>query len=264
MDVRGKRLLIQGEQGLGDIIQFCRYLAQVKTLGAEIIFEVPESLIPLVSTMRCPMTVVAKGCPLPQFDAYCPVMSLPYVLKTTMETIPAEIPYLFAEESRVSKWQQRLGTNGKLRVGLVWSGSAAHKNDKNRSIRLEELLPLMDCRAEWHSLQKEYRQHDIPVLNQNPQIHQHQDHLEDFADTAALIECLDLVISVDTSVVHVAGAIGKQIWTLLPYCPDYRWMLDRDDSPWYPTAKLYRQSKDEDWQSVVHQVLLALRALVRQ
>ena len=262
MDIQGKRLLIQCEQGFGDVVQFCRYLPQVKALGAEIILEVPESLTQLVATMHCPITVVTRGAPLPEFDAYCPLLSLPYVLKTTPETIPANIPYLFSDQNKVRQWQDRLGHESRLRVGLVWSGSESHENDKNRSIALEDLLPLMSSSVEWHSLQKAYRQQDLSVLGQHPEIRQHQDDLHDFSDTAALIECLDLVISVDTSVVHVAGAIGKPTWVLLPYCPDFRWMLDRTDSPWYPTARLFRQPKREDWQSVIHQVQRELAELV--
>lgn len=174
------------------------------------------------------------------------------------------MPYLYGDPSKVQQWQQRLGNKERLRVGLVWSGSATHQNDMNRSIRLEELLAITDLPVEWHSLQKEYRQPDLAVLNKHPEIQQHQDDLKDFADTAALIECLDLVISVDTGVAHVAGAIGKPVWILLPYSPDYRWMLDREDSPWYLTARLYRQPKDGDWQSVILQVLSDLEILVKK
>ena len=261
-DLQGKRLLIQSEQGLGDVVQFCRYLPQVKALGAEIILNVPESLVPLISTMQCPMTVVPRGVPLPEFDVYCNLMSLPHVFNTTIETIPARTPYLFSDQSKVQLWRKRLGNKHRPRVGLAWSGSEFHQNDRNRSIRLEKLLPLMGSSVEWHSLQKVYRQHDIPLLDQHPQIRRHQDELNDFADTAALIECMDLVMSVDTSVAHVAGAIGKPVWILLPCCPDFRWMLDRSDSPWYPTAKLYRQPKSEDWQSVVREVARALAEFI--
>ncbi len=261
-DIQGKRLLIQCEQGLGDVVQFCRYALKLHALGAKIILEVQGSLIPLVSTMQCPMHIVAKGAVLPEFDAYCPIMSLPYAFNTTLETIPADVPYLFGNESKVREWQHRLGSKDKPRVGLVWSGSETHQNDSNRSIRLERLLPLLSASIEWHSLQKLYRENDIPILDRHSEIKQHQEDLRDFSDTAALIECLDLVISVDTSVAHVAGAIGKPVWILLPYHPDFRWMLERTDSPWYPTAKLYRQPKSEDWQSVIHQVLLELEEFI--
>ncbi len=252
-DIRGRKLLIHGEQGYGDVIQFCRYLPQVRALGADIILEVQQPLVPLVSTLNCPMTVVAKGDVLPEVDAYCPIMSLPYVFKTTVGTIPAEVPYLFSDKEKVKVWQEKLGP-ARLRVGLTWSGSRDHKNDLNRSIWLKELLPLTDLPIEWHSLQKEYRQPDLEILEAHPEIRQHQDDLTDFSDAAALIECLDLVISVDTSTAHLAGALGKPVWILLPHAPDYRWMLDREDSPWYPSARLFRQSKAGDWAGVIQSV----------
>jgi hypothetical protein len=151
----------------------------------------------------------------------------------------------------VQQWKAALQDEHKLKVGLVWSGSEKHKNDLNRSLRLEELLPLTDLPAQWHSLQKDIRQPDADILRQHPEIHQHQSELNDFSDTAALIQCMDLVISVDTSVAHVAGALGKPVWILLPYLPDFRWLLDREDSPWYPSARLLRQPQTGDWRSVV-------------
>ena len=258
--VRGKRILVYCEQGLGDVVQFCRYLPQLGALSAEIIFEAPKPLIPLISTLDCPLTIVAKGEALPAFDAHCPVMSLPHAFETTLETVPADTPYLYSDKDKVQQWQQRLGATDRLRVGLACSGSTSHKYDARRNIRLQDLLPAIELPMEWHSLHKEYRRHDLEFLGQHPEIHQHQDELHDFSDTAALIECMDLVISVDTSVAHVAGAMGKPVWILLPYAPDYRWMLDRHDSPWYPTARLFRQSMIGDWQSVIAKVASALQA----
>jgi len=252
--IRNKKLLVHSEQGLGDVIQFCRYLPQVKSLGAEIIFEVPKSLVSFVSTLNCPMTVVARGAALPDFDVYCPVMSLPYAFKTRVETVPAKTPYLFADRAKVEFWRKKLGTPEKPRVGLVWSGAAGNRGDAERSIRLKELLPLLDLPIEWCTLQNEFRPHDLEILKQHPEIRQHHDDLKDFSEIAAFIECLDLVVSVDTSFVHVAGAIGKPVWVLLPFVPDYRWMLDREDSPWYPTARLFRQPDIGDWRSVVDRV----------
>jgi hypothetical protein len=252
--LQGKTLLICAEQGFGDVIQFCRYLPQLSQLGARILFEVPKALESLVSTLNCPMTVVTKGSALPPFDAYCPVMSLPHAFKTTVETIPATVPYLGSERSKVEAWHKKLGEKTRLRIGVVWSGAAGHKNDANRSIRLEDFLPLTERPVEWHSLQKIYRPQDLDKLGLHPEIHQHQDDLNDFSDTAALIECMDLVICVDTSVAHVAGALGKPVWILLPFSPDFRWMLERDDTPWYPSARLFRQSGIGDWQSVIAQV----------
>lgn len=256
--IQAKKLFIHSEQGFGDVVQFCRYLPKIDSLGAEVIFEVPGALASLISSLKCPMTVVPKGAELPKFDAYCPVMSLPYVFKTTLTTIPAANPYLFSDQQKTKIWQEKLGDKKKFRIGLVWSGSTEHTEDAYRSISLEELLPLIDLPIEWHSLHKEYRQHDLEVLRQNIAIQQHQDDLKDFSDTAALIECMDLVISVDTSVAHVAGAIGKPVWILLPFAPDYRWMLDIEDSPWYPSARLFRQSASGDWRSVITAVIREL------
>jgi hypothetical protein len=251
-------MLVYSEQGLGDIVQFCRYLPRLKALGAEIIFEAPKPLLSLLSTLDCPMTLVAKGETLPAFDAHCPVMSLPHAFETTVETIPAETPYLFSDPRKVRQWQQRLGAADRLRIGLVCSGSISHKYDARRNLRMQDLLPMLGLPMEWHSLQKEYRQHELAFLDQHPEIHRHERDLLDFSDTAALIEGMDLVISVDTSVAHVAGAMGKPVWILLPFAPDYRWMLDRDDTSWYPTARLFRQPAHGDWQDAIAEVVLAL------
>jgi tetratricopeptide (TPR) repeat protein len=263
-DVRGKRLLILSEQGYGDHVQFCRFLPQLSPLGAELVFEVPPPLVSFVQTLNCEMTVVARGNPLPSFDICCRIMSLPMILGTKVETIPADVPYLFADRTKVEAWSRKLDVDGRerLRVGLAWSGSRTHKGDANRSIPLAALLPIAELPVELHSLQPECRQHDLETLRQHEEIRQHQDDLRDFSDTAALIGCLDLVISVDTSVAHVAGALGKPVWIVLPFIPDHRWMLDRADSPWYPTARLFRQIRIGDWQTVINEVVSSLRDLV--
>jgi len=252
--IQGKRVFIHHEQGLGDSIQFCRYIALVKSLGASIILEVPKPLVSFISSMACEMQVISNGMPIPEFDAFCPIMSLPYAFKTSIETIPFHTPYLFADIEKVKRWQNKLGESSLPRVGLVWSGHQDHKNDHNRSVKLQDLLTCMDLPIEWHSVQKEYRTHEIEILNQHPEINQHQEDLNDFSDTAAFIECMDLVISVDTSVAHAAGAIGKPVWILLPYIPDYRWLLEREDSPWYPNATLFRQNENRSWVDVIHRV----------
>ncbi|MEY4717700.1 MAG: hypothetical protein RL563_318 [Pseudomonadota bacterium] len=260
-NIAGKKILIHSEQGLGDAIQFCRYLPKLHALGAQIIFETYPTLIPLLSTLNCPMTIVPKGEALPEFDAYCPLMSMPMIFKTRVESIPSNIAYLKPDEAKVKFWHQKLGKKNRLRVGIAWSGAAAHNDDANRSMDLEILLPLLELPIELHSLQKEYRTHDLKKLHEHQEIVNHQDALMDFSDTAALIECMDLVISVDTSVAHVAGAIGKQLWLLLPYVSDYRWMIDREDSPWYPTARLYRQQQYGNWKSVLNNVINELENL---
>jgi tetratricopeptide (TPR) repeat protein len=260
-NIQGKKILISSEQGLGDTIQFVRYLEKIHQVGAEIVLQVPKTLSNITSTIRAPITVIDNKSKLPEFDAYCPLLSLPHVFKTTVETIPASVPYLSADQQKVSEWDQELGVKTITRIGLAWSGAGGHKNDHNRSIPLELLTNLIDLPVEWHSLQKEYRAEDKKVLESITALKQHQDHLEDFTDTAALIECMDLVISVDTSVAHLAGALGKPIWILLPFVPDYRWMLEREDCPWYPTAKLLRQDETRDWRKVINRVVSSLRSM---
>jgi len=254
-DIAGKTLLVYSEGGLGDVVQFCRYLPQIQALGAKLIVGVPKRVVELISTLDCRMSLFAHGEALPEFDAYCSMMSLPYLFKTTLETVPAISPYLFSPPDKVREWREKLGTQKRLRVGLAWSGSPTNKNDLNRTMQLQTLLPMLDVSAiEWHSLQKEYRRSDQGILNRHPEIMQHQDAFHQFSDTAALMECLDLVISVDTSVAHVAAAMGKPVWILLSTHPDFRWMFDRTDSPWYPTVKLYRQRTRGDWDGVIASV----------
>ena len=256
----GKTLLIQAEQGLGDMIQFCRYAPLVEALGAKVILETPASLVSLLSTLKGNIAVIEKGHELPEFDMVCPVMSLPLAFRTTVETIPATVPYLAVNQEQQAKWRQHLGTKTKPRVGLVWSGSMSHENDLNRSIPLKSLLPLLQLPLEFHSLQKEIRPSDEEAQASFHQLHTHQNALNDFSDTAALIQEMDLVITVDTSVVHLAGAIGHPTWVLLPYSPDYRWMLDRTDSPWYQTVNLIRQPEIGNWSSVISNVTRQLEA----
>ena len=260
-NLHGKTILIYPEQGLGDVIQFCRYIPMIEDLGATVLFAVHPSLKSLVATMDANFTIIENGTDLPDFDLQCPIMSLPLAFKTTLETIPSEIPYLYADSDKIKDWKRVLGDEKITRIGLVWSGSTIHKNDHNRSLLLNQLEPILQLPFEFHCLQKEIRPTDQASLDAFKQIHQHQDQLVDFSDTAALICELDLVISVDTSVAHLAGALGKPVWILLPYAPDYRWMLDRPDSPWYPTATLFRQPGIDDWDSVISEVYKRLQAL---
>ena len=253
-DISDKRLFIPSEQGLGDLIQFSRYAAMAVEKAGEVILEVPKMLVPVIRTLHPEITLSIKGQKPPEFDVYCPVMSLPYAFRTTLETIPTNGKYLSSDGQKVSLWQEALGPTDKKRVGLVWSGSPKHENDHNRSIPLTELVPLLSDSVEWHSLQKEYRETDLAVLESMPQVSQHQDALVDFSDTAALIECLDLVITVDTSVAHLAGALGKPVWIMLPHVPDYRWLTDRDDSPWYDSVRLYRQQASCNWAPLIERL----------
>ncbi|MDN7894702.1 tetratricopeptide repeat protein [Burkholderia cepacia] len=257
----GQTILLYPEQGLGDTLQFCRYVPLVKALGARVVVEAPVELKALFATLDGIDVLVARGDPLPPFDLYCPLLSLPLEFRTDLASIPARVPYLRADPERVEHWRTRLGAAGRPRIGLVWSGNPLHLNDRNRSITLADLLPLLDERYEWISLQKVIRDEDRPVLDASP-IRFVGDELTDFAETAALTEAMDAVISVDTSVAHLAGALGRPLAVMLPHTPDFRWLLDRDDSPWYPGARLFRQPEGGQWASVVERLRDALPALV--
>ena len=246
-----KTLLIIIEQGFGDYIQFIRYALLAEQLGAKVILEVPLVLMKLTSTLKGHFIFVESGKLLPEFDYYCPVVSLPLAFKTSVETIPAALPYLYVDEAKKQQWNKRLVKQSRLRIGIVWAGNPDHKNDHNRSLLLKKFSSLLRLPFEFHSLQKDIREVDAQTIINFPHIYQHQDELHDFSDTAALIDAMDIIISVDTSVAHLAGAMGKKLWLLLPYLPDFRWMLDREDSPWYPSARLYRQEKINDWNSVL-------------
>jgi tetratricopeptide (TPR) repeat protein len=257
--ISGKTILIYPEQGLGDIIQMCRYVPMLNALGAKVVLEVPVSLVSVVSTLKSDLDIVKKGATLPNFDVQCPIMSLPLALKTTVDTIPAEIPYLFSNPAKQKVWKERLGTKTKPRIGFVCSGSTTHNDDSKRSIPLDLLKPLFELPHEFHMLQKEIRSDDQKVLELFPHIQIYQEYLVDFSDTAALIEEMDLVVSVDTSVVHLAGALGKPVWVLISWAPDFRWLLDRTDNPWYPTATLFRQPERGNWEHVIEDICQKLK-----
>jgi hypothetical protein len=180
-----------------------------------------------------------------------------------VETIPAEIPYLFSDKDKKAEWKKKLGPKTLPRVGVVWSGNPEHTNDHNRSIPLETLKPLLELPFEFHSLQKDYKGKDGGFLLNSPQLKNHQMELTDFSETAALMDEMDLIITVDTSAAHLAGALGKPVWVLLPFVPDYRWLLERNDSPWYSTATLFRQSKTGDWKTTVAEVIKKLSSELR-
>lgn len=262
VDIAGKTVLVHSEQGFGDIIQFYRYLAELVKLGCKIVLEAPAPLIPLFAAQKGKFEIVAWGAAPPNFDVHCPLLSLPYALKTTLRTIPASIPYLFSPPGKLDHWRAKLGKKGKPRVGLAWSGNP-RKKDRSRNIPLELFLPSMSTAMEWHILQKDIPEDDRSSLKSNPAIIDHTASLNDFSDTAALVAELDLVISVDTVAAHLAGAMGKPAWILLPFHPDFRWLRDRTDSPWYPTARLFRQTHDGDWGGVIDQVSRELQMLFR-
>jgi len=259
----GKTILLHAEQGFGDSIQFIRYLPMVAEKGGKIILEIPDGLAPLVVNAVNIDGIYRRGDKLPHFDVHCPLMSLPLTFSTTIDTIPASVPYLHAPGKRARVWRDRLADMGRPRIGLVWSGKPTHKNDHNRSIALPRLKPLLSVAGtQFVSLQREYRASDLTALDQLP-IRRLDDLLTDFADTAAVIGELDLVIAVDTAVAHLAGAMAKPIWLLLPHIQDWRWLNGRNDSPWYPTAKLFRQPQIGDWGGAIAAMEKALAGFAK-
>jgi len=252
--LEGRTILLHTELGQGDTLHFCRYAKRVAALGAKVVLEVQPALLPLLADLEGVTQAVPRGAPLPAFDYHCPLTSLPLAFKTDLSSIPADIPYIRADATRIAAWREKLHQGNKPRVGVVWSGSMKLRNDK-RSIALADMLPLMGGWAEWVSLQKEVRESDAILLESREDLRHVGGELKDFADTAALVELMDVVVTVDTSVAHLAGAMGKPVWILLPFVPiDWRWMLDREDSPWYPTARLFRQPASGDWASVISRV----------
>ena len=256
--IKGKTLLVYPEQGLGDFIQFSRYVNELEALGAQVILEVPSALKSLMHTMEGQYQIVEQDSSLPYYDYHCPILSLPLALKTQADNIPAETPYLYANESELAQWQSKVDATH-FNVGLVWSGAIGHQNDHNRSVPLSAFEPLFAVSADFHALQREIRPADQETFDRLACIQNHTDALTDFSETAALITQMDLVITVDTSVAHLAGAMDKPCWLLLPYAPDFRWMVNTDISPWYPSMKLFRQPKPADWTSVMIEVQTALK-----
>ncbi len=262
-NLNGKTILLHAEQGYGDTIQFARYLPMVAQKGGNILFELPDSLRPLIGDVDGLAGMYRVGDTLPPFDLHCPLLSLPIAFGTTVATIPARVPYLRTPRERSETWQARLAPIARPRVGLVWSGKPTHKNDHNRSIALARLEPWLSVGdVQFVSLQREYREADIPDLNRLP-ILRFEDALTDFADTAALMSELDLVIAVDTAVAHLAGALGRPLWLLLSHIQDWRWLRGRTDSPWYPTARLFRQPQSGDWDEVIARVAEELAAFAK-
>jgi tetratricopeptide (TPR) repeat protein len=261
--LEGKTILLHAEQGFGDTIQFARYAPLLRARGAKIVLEVQRELVRLFAPMPGVAAVIPRGALLPAFDYYCPLLSLPLAFGTTLETIPAEVPYVAPAGADVAAWRRRLPQRRPL-VGLAWSGERSHDNDSNRSIRFERLAPLFDrTNVQFVSLQRDVRGEDAAVLKDCAGILQIGHEFCDFADTAAAMTLLDAVISVDTSVAHLAGAMGKPLLLLLPFAADFRWLRERPDSPWYPTARLFRQPRLGDWEGVVDAVGHQLKQIFR-
>jgi len=263
--VAGKTILVFADEGLGDTIQFARYLPMLAARGAQVILWVDDPLSSLLSGLSGVSRLLVKSDPLPAFDLHCPICSLPLAFRTRIETIPPGVYLPRPAQARMQAWENRLenrlenhlGPRRKPRVGLAWSGNPNHWNDHNRSLQLQELSGLLDLDAAFVSLQKDPKPDDRAQLERTSIIDLTA-HLTDLAETAALMSCLDLVITVDTGVAHLAGALGRPTWILLPYTPDWRWLLGRDDSPWYRTVRLFRQDQTRDYAPVIERMREAL------
>jgi len=255
----GSTILLYGEQGFGDTLQLCRYAALVADLGATVILEVPQPLYTLLANLDGVSRLIIRGNAPGHFDYQCPLMSLPLAFKTDLDSIPARERYLHSDPAKVSMWQEQLGEKTMPRIGLMWNGNPIQPNDRNRSAWLADWVPYLPAGFQYVSLQPQLRPADAITLERNPGIFNPADKLLDFSDTAALCDCMDLVISVCTSVAHLSGALSKKTWILLAYAADWRWLLDRTDSPWYPSATLYRQPTRGDWTSVFQRVGRDLR-----
>ncbi|WP_181357441.1 tetratricopeptide repeat protein [Stenomitos frigidus] len=263
-DLTGRTLLLHAEQGLGDTIQFIRYAAIVAQRGGRIVLTCHQPLMRLLSTVPELTQQVPLGYPVPNFDVYAPLMSLPGILGTTLETVPAQIPYLTPPAESNVQLAILTGLEQShqppLKVGIVWSGGHLYKKNQSRSCPLIHFQPLLQLPdVAYYSLQKGIAQANLAELGWDVQVQDLSPQLGDLADTAAAIAQLDLVITVDTSIAHLAGALGKPVWVLLNFLPDWRWMLHREDTPWYPTMRLFRQTEPDDWQGVLDLVSQALK-----
>jgi hypothetical protein len=254
----GKTILLHAEQGLGDTIQFARYVPQFAAKGARVVLQVQPELKSWLSGIEGAAQVIARGEPEPKFDLHCPMGRLPLASGTTISSVPASFPYLSAPSDLVEKWRSRLPNGTSPRIAVAWSGSTSHPNDRNRSVPLQTMLPLFGSQAQFVSVQHALRGDDAAILAGMPHVTHLGGEISDFADSAAILSLCDLVISVDTSVAHVAGALGRPLWVLIAFAPDWRWTLDGAQSPWYPAARLFRQKRLGDWEGVIADVSAAL------
>jgi tetratricopeptide (TPR) repeat protein len=253
-----KTILLHAEQGLGDTIMFARYAPLLARAGATVILEVQPALKSLLGGLEG-VTVLAEGEKLSAFDVHCPLGSLPLATKTTLDTVPADVPYLRASEEAVAKWRSCIGELPGKKIAIAWAGNRDHINDRNRSIALTQLRPLLETPGfSFVSIQRELRENEQNLSDEAPNITHVGTELADFTDTAAVVSLCDAVVTVDTSVAHLAAALGRPTSILLPFWPDWRWTLDRDASPWYPQARLFRQGADGNWDAVIARVQAAL------
>lgn len=254
--IQGKTILLTVEQGRGDVIQFVRYVPLLTAHGATVCLSVYDDLKRLLTGMPGVAGVYGEDEHEPIYDIVTPLMSLPLIFKTEIETIPSSVPYIRATPDRIASWKEHSVITSRKNVGLAWSST---NPGAARSMALAVLRPLLDCpEVAFHSLQKELNVKDLEFLREDGRILDHRVALTDFAETAALIEALDLVVAIDTGVAHLAGALGKPVWIMLPHAAEWRWLQHREDSPWYPTARLFRQASRGDWDGVVARVVEAL------
>jgi len=256
--IKGKTILLHSEQGLGDSLQFCRYVPLVENLGCHIILEVEKPLMNIMRSLSNSIEIIEKDTALPHFDYHCPLMSLPLAFKTTLKTIPHETPYLRVNKDRVAWWRTKLGPKKRPRIGLVWRGNPNHPNDQKRSIQLHDIIHKLPNGLDWISLHKDIFDDEEKLINASKKIIHFGETIDDFADIGALCEALDAILCVDTSIAHLGGALGLPVHVLLPYVPDFRWLSGRADSPWYPSLRLYRQGPERSWAEPMQDVTLPI------
>jgi len=257
--LKNKTLLVLDEQGLGDSLQFLRFLPQLQALGCRLVVEIKDTLLPILNTGMSGVKFITTDTTLPPFDEYVCLMSLPFVLRSTLATLPTEGDLWRVPPEIRQRWSERLGPGKRRRIGLAWAGNPNHANDLHRSIPLVEFGPLLALDYEFHSVQKDLRPGDLALLDQHRALHQHQNELHDLAETGALLHELELLITVDTAMAHLAGVLGIPCWLLLAFSPDFRWLFERSDSPWYASIRIFRQPRIADWHSVIAAVCDALK-----
>jgi tetratricopeptide (TPR) repeat protein len=256
-----KTVLLHAEQGLGDTIQFARYVPLIAAGGAKVILEVQPELASIMRRLDGAPAVVTRGEKAPPFDVHCPLGSLPLALHTELAAVPAKIPYLSADDDKLAQWSARLDALPRPRIGICWAGNPGHDNDRNRSIGFSKLAPLFATPASFVSVQRDVRAEDATALAAERQVMHVGAELKDFDDTAAVLALCDLVISVDTAPAHLAGALGRPLWVLVPFAPDWRWTRADATTPWYPTARLFRQPAPGNWEDVITRVAQELATL---
>lgn len=263
--IAGKIILLHSEQGLGDTIQFCRYAKLVSDKGAQVIIEVEKSLVDLIKTLEGNFQVIPKDDDLPEFHYHCPIMSLPFALKTRrIKDIPFHQKYLKSDTIKLTDWINKLGPKEKIRIGIAWGGGGKYESKEKRDVSLSSLIQILPKNFQYVIIQPDVCDTDVAELKADTDLLDFHNDLTDFRETAALIELLDIVISVDTSVAHLAGALGKKVWILLPFNPDWRWLLNTTTSRWYNSATLYRQKRIGQWDGVFEKIKVDLLAIKQE